>query len=115
MDSLEAVELLKKQKQEFSDSFITLDEWITSTSATLVDIFPLSGRMKVSQVKDIKNIPPFLLHLSENEKAKWRKTRIDSYLNNYIEEIEVFGLEEKGENITTLLKKVLFFGSHLLL
>lgn len=79
-------------------------EWINNTSVVLARLFPLSSTSKISQIQSLENIPEFYHDISSVKRIETDKKKAETYLNNYIEEIELLGPE-------TSSKMEMFFGS----
>jgi hypothetical protein len=100
-----AIRLLRTQLQKINNDDIKRDEWLISTSAVLLRVFPLSASKKIEQLEQIQNNPDYFEDLPAQKIIDNRKEKARRYLNNYIEEIEVMGTESTGSKLE------LFFGS----
>ena len=90
---------------KINDENIKRDEWIISTSAVLIRVFPLSANKKIEQLEQIQNNPAYFEDLPAHKKIDKRKEKARRFLNNYIEEIELMGTESTGSKLE------MFFGS----
>lgn len=104
MKKSKAIGLLKIQIEKINDPNITRPEWISTTSVILARIFPLSSTSKIAQIQSLENMPEFYNDISSDKRIKTDKKKAESFLRNYIEEIELLGPE-------TSSKMEMFFGS----
>jgi hypothetical protein len=105
MKSRTAIRLLRTQIQRINDENIKREEWLISTSAVLLKVFPLSANKKIEQVEKIANDPVYFEDLTAQKRIDNRKEKARRFLNNYIEEIQVIGTESSGSKLE------MFFGS----
>lgn len=105
MKKQKAIDLLQLQIKNIQNPQITRKEWITTTTAVVQRIFPVSSLPKIKQIEDLESNPDYFEDLSAENRIKTRKSKAESYLNNYIEEIELLGVESHGD------KMQMFFGS----
>ncbi|CAN5223150.1 hypothetical protein BH23BAC2_BH23BAC2_17790 [soil metagenome] len=99
-----AIGLLKTQIEKIDDPAIMRAEWINTTSAVLTRIFPESSPTKIAQIKTLENMPEFYHDISKDKRIETDKRKAETFLRNYIEEIELLGTE-------TSSKMEMFFGS----
>lgn len=99
-----AIGLLQVQIEKINKPNLERAEWINNTSLLLKRIFPLSFPAKILQLKSLENIPEFYSDISSEKRIQTDKKKAESYLKNYIEEIELLGLETNN-------KMEMFFGS----
>lgn len=104
MRKSKAIGLLKVQIEKINDPNIKRPEWINNTSAVLTRIFPLSSAAKILQIEGLENIPEFYEDISSEKRIQTDKKKAEAYLKNYIEEIELLGMETNN-------KMEMFFGS----
>lgn len=104
MRKSKAIGLLKAQIDKIDDPHIKRPEWITATSAMLARIFPLSSDSKIAQIQSLENMPEFYHDISSDKRIETDKKKAETYLKNYIEEIELLGPETNS-------KMEMFFGS----
>lgn len=100
-----AIRLLRTQLQQIHNEDIKRDEWLISTAAVLLRVFPLSASKKIEQLEQIQNNPLYFEDLPVQKIIDNRKEKASRFLNNYMEEIEVMGTESTGSKLE------LFFGS----
>lgn len=100
-----AIRLLRTQLQKINNEDIKRDEWLISTSAVLLRVFPLSANKKIEQLEQIQNNPVYFEDLPAQKIIDNRKEKARRFLSNYIEEIEVMGTENPGSKLE------MFFGS----
>lgn len=105
MKQSKSIRLLENQIENIQNKAINRDEWLTSTASVLLRVFPLSAQIKIDQLKNIEKNPQYFEDISAEEKIAVRKSKAKRYLQNYIEEIELLGLESNGSKLE------LFFGS----
>lgn len=104
MRKRKAIGLLKIQIEKINDPHIKRPEWISTTSAVIEKVFPLSSTSKIVQVQSLENMPEFYHDISSDKRIETDKKKAATFLNNYIEEIELLGPE-------TSSKMEMFFGS----
>ena len=104
MKKSKAIGLLKIQIKKINDPNIPRPEWISNTSVILARIFPLSSTSKIAQLQSLENMPEFYQDISSDKRIETDKKKAETFLNNYIEEIELLGPE-------TSSKMEMFFGS----
>lgn len=95
---------MKIQIEKINDPDIKRTEWISITSVVLKRLFPLSSVSKIAQIQSLENMPEFYHDISSDKRIETDKKKAASFLNNYIEEIELLGLETNS-------KLEMFFGS----
>ncbi len=100
-----AIRLIKSQINKINDDNINRDEWLVSTTAVVLRIFPLSASKKIEQLEQIRDNPVYFEDLPAQKRIDNRKEKARRFLNNYIEEIEVMGTESTGSKLE------MFFGS----
>lgn len=105
MRSRTAIRLLQSQIHKINDDTIKRDEWLISTSAVLLRVFPLSASKKIEQLEQIEKNPGYYEDLPKHKRIDNRKEKAKRFLNNYVEEIEVMGTESRGTKLE------MFFGS----
>lgn len=105
MTTRTAIRLLQTQIHKIDDDNLKREEWLVSTSAVLLRVFPLSASKKLVQMEQIQNNPGYFENLPAQKIINNRKEKARRFLNNYIEEIEVMGIERTG------YKLEMFFGS----
>ncbi len=93
MRKSKAIGLLKIQIDKINDPDVKRPEWIITTSAVLARIFPISSRSKIAQIQSLENMPEFYNELSSGKRIETDKKKAATFLNNYIEEIELLGPE----------------------
>lgn len=104
MRKSKAIGLLKVQIEKINDPAIKRGEWISLTSAVLLRVFPLSAEIKIRQLQELETISEFYNEMSSEKRVETRKKKATSFINNYIEEIELLGMETHN-------KMEMFFGS----
>lgn len=104
-----AIRLLRFQIEQIKDEKINREEWLLSTSSVILRIFPLSAKYKVGQLEQIRQDPDYFEELTVLNRVKTRKLKAESYLNNFIEEIELLGMESKGNNLEMLFGSFRFW------
>lgn len=104
MRKSKAIGLLKSQIDSINDPKIKRPEWIRSTSSILGRIFPLSSTSKIAQIQSLEKMPEFYQDISSDKRIETDKKKAETYLRNYIEEIELLGTEATS-------KMEMFFGS----
>lgn len=104
MRKSKAIGLLKMQIERINDPVIKRGEWISLTSAVLLRVFPLSAETKIRQLRELEIISEFYNDMSSEKRSETRKKKASTFLNNYIEEIELLGMETHN-------KMEMFFGS----
>lgn len=104
MRKSKAIGLLKIQIEKINDPQIKRPEWITTTSAVLTRVFPLSSTSKIAQIRSLENMPEFYSDISSHKRIATDKKKAEDFLNNYIEEIELLGTETRS-------KMEMFFGN----
>jgi hypothetical protein len=104
MRKSKAIGLLKIQIEKINDPNIMRTEWIDHTTIVLSRIFPDSSESKITQIKSLVNMPEFYQDISRDKRIETDKRKAETYLKNYIEEIELLGTE-------TSSKMEMFFGS----
>ena len=104
MRKSKAIGLLKIQIKKIKDPLISREEWISSTAIILSRIFPLSSTCKITQIESLETMPEFYHDISSDKRIETDKKKAETFLNNYIEEIELLGPE-------TSSKMEMFFGS----
>lgn len=109
MNKKDAVRLLEYQTERINCSKMNREEWLVSTNAVLLKVFPLSAKSKISQLARIQNISTDLKELSPEHQISVRKNRAENHLKNYIEEIELLGIERPADNPGVLVKSVWFW------
>ena len=105
MKKSKAIGLLQIQIEKINDPAVKRDEWLSSTSSVLIRIFPLSSKLKIEQLEDIRKDPQYFEDISLDERIAVRKKKAERFLLNYIEEIELLGPE------STVSKMEVLFGS----
>jgi len=104
MRKIKAIGLLKIQIEKINDPDIKRPEWIDTTAVVLAKIFPVSSSSKIAQIKSLEKIPEFYQDISSKKRIETDKKKAATFLNNYIEEIELLGPETNS-------KMEMFFGS----
>jgi len=104
MRKSKAIGLLKVQIEKINDPGIKRGEWISLTSAVLLRVFPISAEIKIRQLRELETFSEFYNEMSSEKRIETRKKKAATYLNNYIEEIELLGMETHN-------KMEMFFGS----
>src|SRR5690606_28842358 len=74
------------------------------TSVVLMRVFPLSAETKIKQLQELETTSDFYNELSSEKRIEARKKKAATFINNYIEEIELLGMETHN-------KMEMFFGS----
>lgn len=97
MRRTKAIGLLKVQIEKINDPDIKRPEWISTTSTVLSRIFPISSAAKIAQIQSLENIPEFYQDISSNKRIETDKKKAETYLKNYIEEIELLGMETSNK------------------
>jgi len=105
MRKSKAIRLLKQQIDKINDPLIKRQEWIALSSALLLRVFPLSAEIKIKQLQELDADSDFYNDMSAGKRIENKKKKAESYINNYIEEIELFGMESHN-------KIEMFFGSY---
>lgn len=105
MKKSKAIRLLENQIDKIEDQRMKRDEWLSSTASVLLRVFPVSYQLKIDQLKDIQNNPQYFEDITTEERIAIRKGKAKRFLLNYIEEIELLGVEGTGSKLE------LFFGS----
>lgn len=105
MNKQKAISLLKHQIQTINDPSINRKEWITTTVAVVQRIFPHSSAHKTEQIQNIENNPEYFQEISIKQRIHTKKSKAENHLLNYIEEIELLGMENYGA------KMEMIFGS----
>ena len=103
------ITLLKAQIDKINDQSIKRDEWITSTNSILLKVFPVSSPAKISQIGKIIDTPEFFNDISPLKGIEIRKLKAERYLLNYIEEIELLGMESNPNKIEGFLSNFRFW------
>lgn len=109
MKKSKAIKLLRLQIARINDERINREEWLFSTSSLLLRIFPLSAKYKIGQLEQIRQDPEYFSDISASKRIKNRKLKAESYLNNFIEEIELLGLESSGNKLEVLFGSFRFW------
>lgn len=109
MNKKDAIKLLEFQTKRINCSKLNREEWLVSTNAVLLKVFPLSAKSKIAQLARIQHISADLRSLSNDQQVSIRKNRAESYLKNHIEEIEFLGLESSTDNLSGLFKSIWFW------
>lgn len=104
MRKSKAIGLLKIQIEKINDPLIKRDDWISSTTVVLSRVFPVSAEIKIAQIRELGIITEFYKDLPNEKRIETIKKKAATFLNNYIEEIELLGTE-------TSSKMEMFFGS----
>lgn len=104
-----AIDLLENQKKRINCDKLKREEWIVSTTAVLLKVFPLSARSKIRQIERLNEIPDFYAQLSAQQRIEITKRKAEAYLNNYLEEIELLGIESRSDKLDVLFKSPLFW------
>lgn len=105
MRKSKAIRLLNQQIEKIDDPLINRQEWISLSSALLLRVFPLSAEIKIKQLQELDAHSDFYNDMSSGKRIENKKKKAESYINNYIEEIELFGIESHN-------KIEMFFGSY---
>ncbi len=103
------IKLLRLQIDEIHNRDIKLDAWILSTNSVIAKVFPISSALKISQLAEIEATPDFFNDLSTQKRIEIRKLKAVSYLQNYIEEIELLGMESNPNEIEGFLSNFRFW------
>lgn len=104
-----AIDLLEHQKKRINCDKLKREEWIVSTTAVLMKVFPLSARSKIRQIERLNEIPDFYSQLSPQQRTEITKRKAEAYLNNYIEEIELLDTESRSDKLDVMFKSPLFW------
>lgn len=104
-----ALDLLELQKASIECDKLKREEWLVATTAVILRVFPLSAKSKIRQLERINEKSDFYSKLSEEQVINIRKRKAESYLNNYIEEIELLGTESKSDRLEILVSSVWFW------
>lgn len=105
MKKSKAIRLLENQIDKIEDKNIQRDEWLSSTASVLLRVFPVSSQIKIEQLSNIEKSPQYFEDISAEERIALRKSKARRYLLNYIEEIDLLGVESSGNKLE------IFFGS----
>lgn len=103
------IKLLRLQIDEIQDRDIELDAWILSTNSVISKVFPISSALKISQLAEIEATPDFFNDLSTQKRIEIRKLKAVSYLQNYIEEIDLLGTESPSNKLENFLEYFRFW------
>lgn len=109
MNKKDAIKLLEFQTERINGSNLNREEWLDSTNAVLLKVFPLSAKSKIAQLTRIQNSSVDLRSLSIDQQVSIRKNRAENYLKNHIEEIEFLGMERSTDNLGGLFKSIWFW------
>lgn len=109
MNKKDAIKLLEFQTERINCPKLNREEWLVSTNAVLLKVFPLSAKSKIAQLARIQDISADLNSLSIDHQVSIRKNRAENYLKNHIEEIEFLGIESSSDNLGGLVKSIWFW------
>lgn len=104
-----AINLLRSQIEKIHDERINREEWLLSTSAVVLRIFPLSAQYKIEQLEKLRQDPDYFTDISALNRIKNRKLKAEAFLTNYIEEIELLGIESSGNKLEMLFGSFRFW------
>lgn len=105
MKKEKGIDLLSIQIAKIQDESITREDWIQAAISIVIRVFPVSYVIKVAQIENLEHTPSYYEDLSKENKIKTQKKKAENLLTNYIEEIELLGMENKHNKLE------LFFGS----
>ncbi|MDT0641260.1 hypothetical protein RM553_00315 [Zunongwangia sp. F363] len=109
MTRTRAINLLEFQKSRIWNPLITRQEWLAGVIPVIINIFPKTAAVKVSLLEKLNEDPNFYEDLPSNEKKKLRKKKAEKYLQNFIEEIEFLGVEDRRIETGVLLRNYTFW------
>ncbi|WP_373055785.1 hypothetical protein [Zunongwangia sp. H14] len=109
MTRTKAKAVLEFQKRRIWDPLVSREEWLAGVIPIILNIFPKSAAGKVSLLENLNDDPDFYEGLDSNEKKKLRRRKAEKYLQNFIEEIEFLGLEDKYIEVGDLLRNYTFW------
>ncbi len=85
------------------------EEWLNSTIPVLINIFPVSSSMKITQIRSINDAQNQITDISGKDKIDIRKRKAERYLRNYIEEIALLDVENRSDKIEDLFRSFVFW------
>lgn len=108
MKKNKALHLLATQKAKIRESE-SRKEWLVTTAAILVQIFPLSANYKIEQLTSIINSPDYKEGLSSSQKDSriWNKEQ--RFLEDCEEEVRLLGIESRSDNAFLFARNINFW------
>ena len=109
MNNKKAINLLELQINKIHDISMNREEWLNSTIPVLINIFPVSSSMKITQIRSINDAQNQITDISGKDKIDIRKRKAERYLRNYIEEIALLDVENRSDKIEDLFRSFVFW------
>lgn len=90
------MEALAKQKDLLKGRKISFEDWCLETFDLLLKIFPKSGASKVASFKETMDFQDSVDDFSEQEQLRFKKELAYFLMDNYLEQIGLFGTEKRS-------------------